>query len=429
MSAPGSLRHKDNMRRFAANIRTLLLALALGISVWISAVTSADPDEVRVYPNMIPLEIVGKDPTLIVTSEIPSEVEVTLRTPRSVWELLTAQENSVQATLDLSGLSAGAHSVDIQLRVLARPYQIVLVNPETVTVILEPIATRPLPIDLSLSGLPAIGYQAGEVTINPTEVIVSGPESIVNQATRARVFLNLDGARENIEQSNPIQILDKNNNVIRRGLTITPDVAQVSVPISQQGGFRDVAVKVVVTGQIAVGYRLENISVFPPVVTVFASDPALVNSLPGILETQPLDLQDADGDITTRLALNLPENVTLVGAQTVQVTVGISPIQTSLTLTNQAIKVVGLTEGLTVQIFPQTVDVIISGPLPTLDALTPQDVIVTVDVAGLGPGTHQLTPVVDVLVENVEVESILPGTIEVVLSIPGTPTITPFPTP
>lgn len=417
------------MRRFAANIRTFLFALALGISVWISAVTSADPDEVRVFPNVIPLEIVGKDPSLIVTSEIPTGVEVTLRTPRSVWELLTAQENSVQAALDLSGLSAGTHSVDIQLRVLVRPYQIVLANPETVTVVLEPIANRPLPIELSLSGLPAIGYQAGDVTINPTEVIVSGPESIVNQATHARVFLNLDGARENIEQSNPIQILDENNNVIRRGLTITPDLAQISVPISQQGGFRDVAVKVIVRGQIAAGYRLENISVFPPVITVFSADPAVVNELPGVVETQPLDLENANEDITTRLALNLPENVTIVGAQTVQVTVGISPIQTSLTLTNQAIKVVGLTEGLTAQIFPQTVDVIISGPLPTLDALTPQDVIVTVDVAGLGPGTHQLTPVVDVLVENVEVESILPGTIEVVVSIPGTPTITPFPTP
>lgn len=426
---PLFLRHTDNMRRFAANIRTFLFALALGISVWISAVTSADPDEVRVYPNVIPLEIVGKDPTLIVTSEIPSGVEITLRTPRSVWELLTAQENSVQATLDLSGLGAGTHSVDIQFRVLVRPYQIVLANPETVTVVLEPIAHRTLPIELSLSGLPAIGYQAGDATITPTKVIVSGPESIVNQTTHARVVLNLDGARENIEQSNPIQILDENNNVIRRGLTITPDVAQISVPISQQGGFRDVAVKVIVQGQIAAGYRLENISVFPPVITVFSADPAVVNELPGVVETQPLDLENANEDITTRLALNLPQNVTIVGAQTVQVTVGISPIQTSLTLTNQAIRVVGLTEGLTAQIFPQTVDVIISGPLPTLDALTPQDVIVTVDVSGLGAGTHQLTPVVDVLVENVEVESILPGTIEVVVSIPGTPTITPFPTP
>lgn len=416
------------MRSFAANTRTFLLALVLGISVWVSAVTSADPDEIRIYPNPVLLEIIGKAPSLIITTDIPSNVEVTLRAPSSVWELLNAQDKSVQATLDLSGLEAGEHEVPIQFRVLERPYQIVLANPETINVKLEPVGTRTLTVEKSLSGIPAIGYQAGEATIAPTEVVISGPESLVNQATQARVLVNLDGVRENQEQLNAVQILDENNLVIR-GLTVTPETVQVNVPISQQGGFRDVAVKVVVTGQQAPGYRVENISVFPPVVTVFASDPELVNSLPGVVETQPLDLQDAEEDITTRLALNLPENVTLVGAQTVQVTVGISPIQTSLTLLNQPIVVIGLTEGLAVQIFPQTVDVIISGPLPTLDALTPQDVIVTVDITGLGLGTHQLIPVVDVLLGNVDVESILPGTIEVVLSIPGTPTITPFPTP
>jgi len=416
------------MRRFAANFRTFLLALILGISVWISAVTSADPDEVRIFPNPIKLEVIGSDPSLIITSEIPEEVEVTLRAPSSVWEQLTALDNSVQATLDLSGLEAGEHIVNVQIRVLLRPYQIVLANPETVTVNLEPFATRILPIDISTSGIPAIGYQAGDVVIDPTKVVVSGPESLVNQATHARVFVNLDGVRENIEQSNTIQITDEENKIIK-GLTITPETVQLNVPVSQQGGFRDVAVKVVVQGQQAAGYRVENISVFPPVVTVFASDPELVNALPGVVETLPLDLQDAEEDITTRLALNLPENVTLVGAQTVQVTVGISPIQTSLTLSNKEITVIGLSEGLAAQVLPQTVDVIISGPLPVLDALSPQDVIVTVDVTGLEIGTHQLEPIVDVLVDNVLVESILPGTIEVVISPPITPTITPFPTP
>ena len=415
------------MRRAAANIRTFLLALALGISVWVSAVTSADPDEVRIYPNAIPLEIVGKDSSLIITSETPSNVEVTLRAPRSVWELLNTQEDSVQATLDLSGLSEGEHLVPVQLRVLVRPYQLVLKDPELVPVTLEPVATGTFPLELSLTGIPAIGYKTGDVTIDPAEIVISGPKSIVDQVSRALIPINLDGIRENIEQSTTPQILDENNNVVR-GLTVTPDNVRVSVPVSQQGGFRDVAVKVVVTGQIAAGYRLENISVFPPVVTVFASDPELVNSLPGIVETQPLDLQGANEDITTRLALSLPENVTLVGGQTVQVTVGISPIQTSLTLSNQEIRVIGLSEGLAVQVFPQTVDVIISGPLPVLDALTPQDVIVTVDVTGLELGSHQITPQVDVLVDNVLVESILPGTIEVVLSPPVTPTITPFPT-
>ena len=416
------------MRSFAANTRTFLLALVLGISVWVSAVTSADPDEIRIYPNPVLLEIIGKAPSLIITTDIPSNVEVTLRAPSSVWELLNAQDKSVQATLDLSGLEAGEHEVPIQFRVLERPYQIVLANPETINVKLEPVGTRTLTVEKSLSGIPAIGYQAGEATIAPTEVVISGPESLVNQATQARVLVNLDGVRENQEQLNAVQILDENNLVIR-GLTVTPETVQVNVPISQQGGFRDVAVKVVVTGQQAPGYRVENISVFPPVVTVFASDPDLVNALPGVVETQPLDLQDAEEDITTRLALNLPENVTLVGAQTVQVTVGISPIQTSLTLLNQEINVIGLTEGLAVQIFPQTVDVIISGPLPTLDALTLQDVIVTVDITGLGLGTHQLIPVVDVLLGNVDVEFYLRGTNLVVLSISGRPTITPFPAP
>lgn len=414
------------MRWLAKNIRTFLLALVLGLSVWVSAVTAADPNEVRVFPNPIPLEVIGNDPSLIITSEIPSSIEISLRAPRSVWEILTAQENSVQATLDLSGLSAGEHTVDIQIRVRVRPYQIVLANPATVTVNLEPIDNQTLPLELSLIGQPATGYQAGDVTLEPSEINISGPKSIVDQAVRARVRVSLEGARENIDQSLNIQILDDKNSPLS-GLTLTPSAAHVSVPISQQGGFRDVAVKVVVRGQIAAGYRLENISVFPPVVTVFSPDPELVNSLPGVVETQPLDLQDAKVDITTRLALNLPETITIVGAQTVQVSVGISPIQTSLTLLNQSINIIGLSEGLAAQVLPQTIDVIISGPLPVLDALTPQDVTVNVNVNGLEIGTHQLTPKVDVLVSNVLVESILPGTVEVILFIPGTPTPTPKP--
>jgi hypothetical protein len=62
-----------------------------------------------------------------------------------------------------------------------------------------------------------------------------------------------------------------------------------------------------------------------------------VNALPGVVETQPLELGDARENISTRLALTLPQDITIVGAQTVQVQVGISPIQTSLTLLNQPI--------------------------------------------------------------------------------------------
>jgi YbbR domain-containing protein len=281
-------------------------------------------------------------------------------------------------------------------------------------------------VDLSLSGQPAIGYQAGDAVLDLQNIIITGPESIVQQAARARVLVSLEGARESIDQSLVVQIVDAKNNPLR-GIGVTPESVHVNIPISQQGGFRDVAVKVIVQGQVASGYRLENISVFPPVITVFASDPELVNALPGVVETLPLDIQDAKENISTRLALVLDPKITIVGAQSVQVQVGISPIQTSLTLLNQKVNVLGLSEGFAAQVSPETVDVIISGPLPILDALTPQDVIVSVDVTGLTPGTYQLTPKWEVLVGNVLVESILPSTVEVVISIPATPTATPKP--
>ena len=415
------------MRWFASNIRTFLLALILGVAVWVSAVSAADPDQERLYPRSIPIEIVGQDPTLLLTNEIPSTMEVTLRAPSSVWENLTAQDNAVRAILDLSGLGAGEHAVNLQVQVEERPVQITLTNPKTVAVNLESFDTRSLPISLSLTGQPAAGYQAGEATVEEQQVTVSGPRSMVDEAVQARVAVNLEGVRESItDQQIPLQIVNAKNEVIK-GLTLNPETVTANVPVSQQSGYRDLAVRVVVNGQQAPGYRLENVSVFPLVVTVVSKDPGLVNSLPGVVDTQPLDLQDAREDISTRLALDLPEGVTLIGPQTVQVQVSITPIQNSITLESLPINVTGIADGLAAHTFPDAVDVIISGPVPVLETLTAQDVTVSVNVTDLGIGNYQLEPNVDTP-PNVSFESILPGTVEVVLSIQGTATPTPFPT-
>jgi YbbR domain-containing protein len=414
-------------RRLASNIRTFLLALMLGIAVWVSAVAAADPDEACAYPKSIPIEIIGQDTSLILANEIPNNQDVSIRAPHSVCDRLTSQDNPVRAILDLTGLSAGEHTVEIQTQVSERPVQIVLANPKTVAVNLESYSNKPLSLTPVLSGQPAAGYQAGDPELATNEVFISGPKTLVDQAARARVVINLDGVRESINEPVDIQVIDSQNHVIP-GLSLNPETVQTTVPISLLGGYRDVAVKVVVSGQVAPGYRLESISVFPPVVTLLSADTALVNSLPGVIDTQPLDLQDAKEDITTRLPLTLPPNITLVGAQTVQVQVSISPIQTSITLNSLPIDVIGLGEGLSAETFPSTVDVIVSGPLPVLDVLSAEDLRITVDASNLGIGSTQLEPKVDPINGNVLVESILPSTVEVIISIPGTATPTAFPT-
>ena len=127
------------MRWFAANLRTFLLAFVLGVAVWVSSVSAADPDEVLPYSKPISIELIGQDPGLILTSELPSNVDVTIRAPRSVWEVLETQDNAVRAILDVSNLSAGQHELELQIQVAQRPTQIVSVNPSTVSVVLEPL--------------------------------------------------------------------------------------------------------------------------------------------------------------------------------------------------------------------------------------------------------------------------------------------------
>jgi YbbR domain-containing protein len=407
------------MRAFTKNLRTLLWAFVLALAVWIAAVTAADPDQMRTLPSPLPLEIVGQASNLVLSKDFPRQVNITLRAPTSVWERIASNPSSVRAILDLSGLSDGEHTLDIQVQVSERPVRIVSVTPAQVTLSLEPLDSRTLEVDLTLAGQPAVGYQTGDASLEPPEVVVAGARSEVEKVAKARISVSLDGVRESIDQTLPIELLDGNGEVVT-SLSISPQSVHLTMPIGQQGGYRDLAVKVVVRGQVASGYRLSNISVFPPVVTVYSSDPNIVSALPGVVETQPLDLQNASDDITTRLDLSLPAGVSVVGEQTVLIQAGISPIQSSLTMSNMPIQVVGLAAGLNAQVLPGTVDVIVSGPLPLLDTLTRQDINVIVDLSGLSTGTHQLKPKVEILIADVSMESILPSTIEVTISASGT---------
>jgi YbbR domain-containing protein len=409
---------------FRQNWRSLLWALALSIAVWIAAVTAADPDEQRVYPKPVPIEIVGQDSGLVIFGETPKEIEVTLRAPRSVWARLEGQESPIRAVVDLSGMSAGEHVVRVQVQVSEQPARVVSAAPVMFTITLEPLVSRVFPVDLTLNGQPAVGYQAGESNLEPLEVLVSGAESLVDQVNRVRVVVNLTGTRESVNQSLDVQLLDGNNQILK-GLSVNPASVLVTLPVSQQGGYRDVAVKVIVHGQVANGYLLTRLSVFPPIVTVYSTDPALVNALPGVVETQSLELRGASEEISTRLALNLPEGISVVGEQNVQVQVGIAPIQSNLTLPRIKIEIVGLPEGLAAQVSPAEVDVILSGPAPLLDSLLLQDIRVIVDVSGLTAGTYQLTPKVEILVADIIVQSVLPNTVEVVIGLAPTPTPTP----
>ena len=414
----------DILRRIIKRIPTLLLSLVLGLIVWGFAVTDADPVEERVFPRPVQIELIGQNPTLILTSESSLEMTLTLRAPKSILDKLENNQVGIQAIVDLSTLPAGIHTLPVRVQIDTHPVKIIANNPTSITVTLEPLASASLPIRLVSTGEIAVGFQGGPVALSQISATISGPRSLVEKVKEIIAELDITQARENINRSLLLQAVDENGNVVT-GLTVAPERVTVTQSITQKGGYRTVVVKVLVTGQVANGYRLTNISAFPAVVTVFSTDPTLVNQLPGYVETYPLSLTGLKDDVDVRLDLILPSGVSVVGDQSVQVQVGIATIEGSLTLTNQPVELVNLSPGLLAEVSPLTVDVIISGPLPLLDQLTQADIRITLDLSGLALGTYQLIPTIELRIAEIRVESILPGSVEVRIVNAPSPTPTP----
>jgi YbbR domain-containing protein len=421
-------------RRLWGNLGTFLVALALAILVWGIALNEQNPIVEKTYTQALPISLVNTPPNMILTGNGANRAQVTIRAPQQVWLTLSPQQIEVSA--DLGSLSPGIHTVPLQAKVNADSSRVTSIDPVSITVTLEQSQSRTCAIEVQPTGSLALGYAADQPELSPSQVTLQGPSSAVSAVSSCVVRISLDGLRQDF--SGPVIVLpvDASGNAVPR-VTLTPATVQAKIPITQKQGFRDVAVKVVITGQLASGYQITNIKVTPPIVTLSSSDPSLVQRLPGFVDTIPLDITGASSDVVRRVPLQLIQGVQ--GADSVLIEVNVAAIEYSSTV-QRLLEVRGLAPGLGATASPDSVDILILGPLPVLDSLGLQDVRVVVDLQGLGPGSYQVTPQVLFLSDKVRAENVLPSQIEVTIgqvtptpTVPTptttlTPTVTPTPT-
>lgn len=410
------------------NIFTLVIAFALALVVWVSAVVNADPNVSGVLERKVPITYIGLEPRYKIINDYLQEVEISLEAPRSIWQQLNSDPASIVVQAELTSLAAGEHEIELVVMINQHLVRNLRSNPDRVQIVLEEIVSQTFAVNLVTTGALPVGYVAGEVRIEPTEVTVSGGASLISRVREARVQLDLNGATSTFTRTLTVQAVDASGRSVG-DLAITPSFVRVAQPVSLQGGHRNVVVRVVTTGIVANGYRLSNYFANPASVVVFSEDLRLVEALPGYVETMPLDLTGADDDFEELLELNLPPGVTVASGPKVLVQVSIAAIESSLSV-SVPVEVRGLGPGMEALVAPKSVDIIVSGPVPALRDLQPQDIRILVDLTGFQVGVYQLIPVVDFLPARLQKVSILPATVEVTLvALPtATPTTTPTPT-
>lgn len=404
-----------HIRKLIQSLPTLFSALFFAVIVWIFAVTQADPVETRTYPRPIQMEIIGLGQNLMITNDITQQINLAVRAPSSIHTQLANDINLIDATLDLTGLEPGVHTLTPQVSLGVGPAEIVRISPTSVFVRLDAIITESFPIKLRMIGNPAIGFEVQPPELSNETVLISGPQELIDTIEQVVAEINVTDVTDDVQRMIELVPYDEEELPVT-GISLNPSTIQANIPVTQRGGFRTVVVKIITSGQIAPGYRLTNIFAMPPTVTIFSADPNLVDDVPGFIETTPINLNMASEDIEIRVALDLPAGINVVGSQNVTVQIGVEPIQSSVSFNDLLIQIEGLGEDYEVEISPETVDIFISGPLPLLDQLNQDDILVLIDLTDQTPGTYQVTP--EVLLEDnqLSVDVIIPSAIEVIIT-------------
>ena len=425
----GKVSRRTRMAQILRFVATVVLAVMLAVATWLLVAEQVNPAKTEVMTD-IPLRLSNQDKELLLVSNLPTTVSAVVQAPQDLMANLSAQ--SFRANADLSGLSADVHRVPVDVRANDERVRVVSVDPTAIDVELQLKATRPMTVEVVVSDRDTLPFSYeinGNPSAQPSQVTVTGPADVMENLARTEVVIPLRGARSTVQEDRTVLFKDAQGQALT-GLTADPEIVQVTVPISQSFNTRDAAVHVVITGTVAPGYWISNIAVDPNTVTLLGPQ-AILEQIGGFVDTIPVDVSDAAGDILRRVPLAPPARVSAlnergVSEASVETRITIVPQLGNLRLT-VPVELNGAQPTDTVSKSPASVDVLLSGPLPVLNQINadPKLVRVVVDVTDLGSGTYDVTPTL-IVPESLKA-TLVPGTVQIRLVRPET-TLTPAPT-
>jgi YbbR domain-containing protein len=411
---------------FAVDFGRAAFAVALAVVLYFVALSETNPENRARVPNVsVPVRVVNVPPRLVNTTDVP-RVNVWVRAPVNVFSRLRAE--SFDAVVDASSAYAGDNQgLPINVTSSDPDVRDPSAEPATVNLRLEERREQPLPVRVNVTGQVPQGYLLGEPTSDPQRVIVEGASSLVGRAAEAIVDVNVDRLTVSINSVYTPRIVDASGTDLRDlNLQVTPPAVTVRVPITQQTQYKEVGVRVVVTGSPAAGYALQPLQVNPPTVTL-RGDPADLEAV-NFVNTQPIDVTGISSTIVRSAALDPPPRTNLLQpGQTVTVTIQVTPLTASQTVRVPP-SVINLSSNVQLVRTPDPVAVTISGPAPTMATLVlnPRDFRVVLDMAGKGPGRHEVEARVQAVPAGLTLESVDPRLVQVDLrEVPATPTATP----
>ena len=320
------------------------------------------------------------DPT-----ELLSDVTVRVDVAQSQYSQFSSE--NVQVMADLSSVRT-AGTQEVPLKATTTYGRVTSILPDSVALTFETLDSRLIPVNAQLSGEKADDYWYNISRTNPSAVTISGAGSVVRSISQARVYTDVTGADESYSRAEPYVLFDSEGNEIDQSrltrsassITVVTDVYPTrEIPIST-------SIEDVVTGRVADGYAITEITIQPESITV-AADAALLESISELL-VEPVSVEGLKQSFSARAKIAELSDFKNVSTQQVYVNITIDEQDVSEWIDNTSLTFVGKAENLQLDWQYKQIQVYVTGPRSAVEALKKDGIPITVNLTDYTAGSY-----------------------------------------
>lgn len=250
----------------------------------------------------------------------------------------------------------------------------------------DEIVERGLRVPVELQQLPAGLELAGDI---PTtlDVRVRGGSTTLSRVSPADVVAVLD--LRSARPGRRLFPMTQDQMKVPFGVDVVQITPSAIALIFEASATRQVPVAPAVDGHPAPGYVVDAMSAAPSVVDVVGPESAVKHVTEAV--TEPVSIGGASAPVRELVRLGLVDPMLrLKNARAATVTVQIAPAPLERTFRDRPVHLRQVAPNLTAKAAPSAVNITLRGTRDELARIEPDDVVVYVDVGGLGAGQYQL---------------------------------------
>lgn len=371
---------------------TILMSAAIAFGMWLFVITVEQPESEKTYydiPVVLQNEDILAERGLMIVSERPT---VTLHLSSTRTNLNQLNESNINVIANVNSIvTAGTHeltySVSYPGNVPAGSVARQSSRPDMVTLKVENKITKQVPVVPVYSGSVAEGLVAdkGNVVLDNAFIEVSGPESVLEQITKAMILVDLEGKTQTIvEECTYTLCNDAEEPVDSQWVTTNVEVVNLTLTIRQ---VKEVKLTVNVVAGGGATEATSTIRIEPETIRISGSE-ALLEGLDEV-NLGTIHLGEIPEDKTVSMAITLPEGITNETGITEAIVDVRFPNLKTTTLSLARIEMINVPAGMEAELVTKILEVKFRGPASLIDSLMAESVTIVVDLEGAELGTDK----------------------------------------